>query len=1176
MSNFVLFTLIGLGTGACYSLVALALVVTYRGSGLINFATGAQALFGAAVYAELSKSMSRPLSAAVALVTSAVVGGLIHLLVMRPLRNASPLVRVVATLALLGFVEQAAFKRYGVLPPAVEGILPANSIKIAGATIGEDRIWLFGIGLVLYAIVFLAYRMLRVGLATTGVAENEMATATMGWSPDLVATLNWALGGLLAGLAGVLLVPITGLQSSSLALAVVPALAAGVLGQFKSFPIVLVGSLLIGVLQAQAIAHISQPGWSNAIPFIVIILVLVVRGHTLPLRSHLTDRLPRLGTGALRPLPIAIAIAAAVALASASPNWAGAVTTSAITAILCLSVVVVTGYAGQLSLAQMGVSGLGALIAAQLAANGGVPFLGCLVIAALAAIPLGIIVALPAVRVRGVNLAVVTMGLSVVISGVILGSPALTGGVVKGLVLPAPKLFGWEIFTSTHPQRYAWVVIGVLVICLLPVANLRRSHTGRRLIAVRDNERAAASLGVHVVASKLFAFGLSSALASAAGVLLVFELTFVNFDSYDVFHSINIIVLGVIGGVGSLLGAAIGGFSAPDGVVQGFFNIWFSVSGYYPLIAAGALIPVVIMTPDGAAAALVATCKHIGQLTHSRVNIPSTWLRHRRDRLRTGAASATPISTITRVKPQSLELTDLEVRFGGTTVLNKVSLTVRPGQVVGLIGPNGAGKTTLIDAVTGYVPLTNGTVVLDGQRIDRFTASRRATHGLTRSFQSLELFEDLTVRENISVGARPKHRWTYITDLFRASRLELTQSAIAAVHEFGLEEVLDQLPSELGYAQRRLVAIARSVACAPSILLLDEPAAGLDEESTQELSDLIRVLAHDWGMGILLIEHDVPMVFATCDTVAAINFGWKVSEGTPAEVRQDADVRASYLGEAETEVPAARATVSVVERVPHGTELHVVGRGNGTGRAHAVTGDAVLEAVGISAGYNGTAVVHGLNIQVRPGEMVALLGSNGAGKSTSLLTLAGGLKPLDGEIRWAGTKTTAPLHRRARAGLSFVPEQRCIIPGLSTRDNLRLGMGPTGAALEAFPELERLLGRRAGLLSGGEQQILSVARALATSPKLLMADELSLGLAPKIVDRLLAALREAADAGIGVLLVEQRFRQVLEVADRAIVLSRGRVVMEGSAETIRNRLSEVEIAYFTGTGDRVARERKQV
>ncbi|MEA2168250.1 MAG: hypothetical protein QOF76_1550 [Solirubrobacteraceae bacterium] len=227
--------------------------------------------------------------------------------------------------------------------------------------------------------------------------------------------------------------------------------------------------------------------------------------------------------------------------------------------------------------------------------------------------------------------------------------------------------------------------------------------------------------------------------------------------------------------------------------------------------------------------------------------------------------------------------------------------------------------------------------------------------------------------------------------------------------------------------------------------------------------------------------------------------------------------------------------------------------------------DTVLAARAVDAGYAGQPVVHGLELEVRAGEVVCLLGPNGAGKTTTMLTLSGELPQIAGDVELFGATTTAPLHRRARAGLGYVTEERSVFKAMSARDNLRCGGVEPDSAIALFPELEKCMERRGGLLSGGEQQMLSLARALGRSPKLLLADELSLGLAPIVVDRLLAAVRAAAsDDGMGALIVEQHARKALRYADRAYVMARGRIVMALSADEARAQFGEIESAYLSG------------
>jgi sulfate-transporting ATPase len=261
------------------------------------------------------------------------------------------------------------------------------------------------------------------------------------------------------------------------------------------------------------------------------------------------------------------------------------------------------------------------------------------------------------------------------------------------------------------------------------------------------------------------------------------------------------------------------------------------------------------------------------------------------------------------VPPAALTVADLTVRFGGVVAVDNVSFDVQPGEVVGLIGPNGAGKTTVIDAVTGFVKPTHAVISLGQRQISRWSPARRARSGLRRSFQSLELFDDVSIEENIRAGADAPTPLSWFTDLFWPGRHDLPSTAVSAIREFELEPHLRQNPDELPYGRRRLVGIARAVASGPSVIMLDEPAAGLDETESRELASLIRRLADERRMAVLLVEHDVDLVMSTCDRIVVISFGRVIAEGTPAEVRADPAVRDAYLGsgDAETELPAAPA-----------------------------------------------------------------------------------------------------------------------------------------------------------------------------------------------------------------------------------------------------------------------------
>ncbi|MER7926122.1 MULTISPECIES: branched-chain amino acid ABC transporter permease/ATP-binding protein [unclassified Streptomyces] len=895
MDDILRFALLGLGLGALYALTAHGIVLVYRGSGVLNFAHGAIGMAGAYVQWELADRHGLPYWPATAcgVLTSAVLGVLTHLLVIRPLRRASTLARLVGTLAVFIVLTAIAVKRYGDSLQLVPGKLPTRLLTIAGATVSEDRVWLLGIAVAVTVVLHLLYRRTLFGLATTAVAEHEGAAAALGWSPDLIAAGNWALGSALAGLTAILIVPVIGLSVTGLTTLLLSALAAALVGRFSSFPVTLAGGLVIGVAQSELTRFGSAvTGLASSVPFLFIALVLVARGRALPLRGTFLDRLPALGTGRARPVPLALAVVTGLVLVSLStPLWADAITSTLVLSLIILSIIVVTGYAGQVSLAAYALAGTGAFIAGHAAADWGWPFELAVLAGVLGTVPIGLLFALPAVRTRGVNLAIITLGLGTTLEAMVFQNTDLsTTPGSDGIAVGSQTLFGISISGVDHPQRYAAVVLVLFVATTLVVANVRRGRTGRRLIAVRANERAAAALGIDVRGAKLYAFGLSSAIAALAGVLTGFRSTSVVFSDFASFDSVTALGLAVIGGVGFLVGPLFGATFAAGTVGARFGDLVVpGLSAWMPLIGGIILVLTLVGNQDGIGKEAGRQAAALGRRLSPKRTAPAH------------EEQPEALPDVPRASPLPLHVRDLTVRYGGVVAVDGLSLDVEPGRVVGLIGPNGAGKTSAIDAVTGFTRAASGSVRLGERDVTRLPVHRRAGAGLSRSFQSLELFEDMTVLDNLYAACERPGRWTWLTDLVRPGSRPLPAHVLVAVREFGLQDSLDRPVGDLSYGERRLLAIARAVATSPSVLLLDEPAAGLSDDETRELARLVRRLAEDWGMGVLLVEHDVDMVMSVCDQVVVLDFGRRICAGTPDEVRGDPAVRAAYLGDLEPE-----------------------------------------------------------------------------------------------------------------------------------------------------------------------------------------------------------------------------------------------------------------------------------
>lgn len=900
MHAFLQFALIGLGSGGIYALSAQGIVLVYRGSGIVNFAHGGFAIVGAFCYYKLLRAhVPSGLAAPGAIGASGLLGLLTHAVLIRNIRQPSPLVRMVATLGLLTALQAGATLVFGSNTTFVASPLPHGSVHVLGTIITTHRLYLVAISGVLSVVLWAVYRFSTFGLVTSAVSENIRSAAALGRQPDAIASINWGLGGALAGAAGILVAPIIGLSVGQLSLLLVPSLAAALVGSFRSFWLTCIGGVAIGIAQSELTYYVSAPGWSTSVPFIVIAAVLVLRGQAIPVRGHVVDRLPLVGRGSISLSKIAIPAAmGVVAIALLSDLWVLALTTSIIAAIICLSIVVVTGYTGQLSLAQYVLAGCGALVAAWTSAKAGLPFLVDAVIGTLAAVPLGLLVGLPSVRTRGVSLGIATLGLGFAFASIVLANPSYNGG-DYGIAVHPPSLFGLGIDQVTHVKRYGWFCLGCLLAVTLVVSNLRRSEIGRRLIAVRANERAAASLGLAVVKTKLYAFAVSSALAGLGGVLIAFQSQYVQFGGFDVFASIQVVVITVIGGLGFVAGALLAAVAAPSGLA-GYALTRLSASDQWLALATGTILVLsVLQQPNGLVVGLVRAADEV------RRRLP------RRPRKRRQLIAIPPLVSEAAEDRRSsrvrsvLHVEDVSVEFGGVVALDRVTVRLSPGEILGMIGPNGAGKTTLIDAITGVAPITTGRIALDDRDLAPLSSAARARAGIVRTFQSVELFNDLPVIDNLRVAAETPGLAAYLSELLYPRTKQLSRLVSAAVHELDVEGDLDRSPESLSYGRRRLVAIARALAADPSVLLLDEPSAGLDETERGELGHLLRRLAKEWGIGILLIEHDIDLVMSVCDQLAALDFGKIIASGTPTEVRHDPDVVAAYMG---TEASAAHAT----------------------------------------------------------------------------------------------------------------------------------------------------------------------------------------------------------------------------------------------------------------------------
>jgi ABC-type branched-subunit amino acid transport system ATPase component len=487
--------------------------------------------------------------------------------------------------------------------------------------------------------------------------------------------------------------------------------------------------------------------------------------------------------------------------------------------------------------------------------------------------------------------------------------------------------------------------------------------------------------------------------------------------------------------------------------------------------------------------------------------------------------------------------------FGGVRAVSDLSFDVAPAAVTSLIGPNGAGKTTALNMLSGFYRPTGGGFSLEGAALQGRAAFQIARRGIARTYQTSQLFGSLSVEDNVAL-AISRGRLGHLLNAVRFNAPQVRSLSRQLLGYCGYLGALDTPAADLAHVDRRLVEIARALAADPDVLLLDEPAAGLSSEDKQKLARLLRRIA-DAGISVVLVEHDMVLVMEISDRIVVLDAGQRLAIGTPAEIQKDPAVRQAYLGESTL---IAGATSAQSKRTSTGDAVEVLGVG------------------GLVTGYGAGPVLHGIELQVRRGEMVALLGANGAGKSTLMRALAGLHRPVRGGIHFEGADLTQlSADAIVAKGLVLVPEGRQVFGELSVLDNIRLGAflypedmdSRVEEMLVRFPRLRERLYQRAGLLSGGEQQMLAVARGLMSRPRILLLDEPSLGLAPKVIAELFAALDRLRDESMTILLVDQMAALALALADRAYVIEGGHVVAQGTAAEIASN-DALAKAYLGG------------
>jgi ABC-type branched-subunit amino acid transport system ATPase component/ABC-type branched-subunit amino acid transport system permease subunit len=826
--------------------------------------------------------------------------------------------------------------------------------------------------------------------------------------------------------------------------------------------------------------------------------------------------------------PVVIAAAAMAVLPFAL--LAGGLTLTSATdvvifAIACMALNILVGHTGLVSFGHGAWFGLGAYAAALMQKYwfpGSVlwPMLGALAVLLAAAVPIGFLV----LRRRGVYFSLLTLAFSALTFAVAYRWTAFTGGESGLGGVTRANWFGLDL---ENRWVYYTLVAGVGLAVVYALERFHRSAIGSVLIAIRENEQRAQFVGYATNRYKQIAYAVSAVLTGSAGALYAFHHRFASADPTSVSFSGELLAMVIIGGMRSLLGPALGALFYI--LFREYLSIWTSNwLLYFGLLFVG----FIVFSPTGLVGVwrrltepmrpkTVAAAAMSARAIEQGVPLPD-FLKH----------AAHPDGVV-------LEARDLAKSFGGIKAVTTASLAVRDHTLHALIGPNGAGKTTVFNLITGMFAPDRGTVTLAGRAIAGLPAHAIAKAGLGRSFQITNLFPGVSITENLrlAVQARDASHFDGWTDAQKNERVQARTAEL--IRYLGLSGIEQAEAGSLSYGGQRLLDMGLALAGAPRVLLLDEPLAGLAAAERERVSALIKRISAD--LPVLLVEHDIDRVFALADRVTVMNEGVVLIDGTAADARDSKAVREVYIGSG-TAALAARPR----------------------GHAERAGGPLVLDLAHVDAFYGKSHIVKAASLAVHDREIVALLGRNGAGKSTLLKTIIGIVTAQGGRILLAGEDLAGqPAAAIARRGIGYVPQGRGLFAGMSVRHNLELGRlkrrDGTGVAwsdekiLEFFPRLHARLDTPADFLSGGEQQMVAVARALSGHVRVLLLDEPFEGLAPSVVEELFEAFDRLRQE-LSIVIVEHNLDLVLALADQAYVLERGAVVHQGPAAALRDDL----------------------
>ena len=915
MAQFLPFVVIGLSVGSIYGLAATGLVLTYKTSGIFNFAYGALASVSVFVFYELHDVQGWPWPLAGALcvfVVGPVMGYLLELL-SRQLASADRTLQIGAMVGLIVWIVSITGLMFSSTSGTFPAFLPTSTVRVFNVNVEWEQIIVAVVGFAAAGALYAFLRFTRRGVELRAVVDDPDLLSVTGTSSVRVRRLAWMIGSSFAALSGLLIAPNLQLSALALTLLVVQAFSAAAIGYFTNLPLTYVGGLLTGAAGAVATKYVVNVPWligfPSSLPFVVLFIVLLVtpRGKLVVRSFVVARRIPPSwhAPARARVLSGLVFLAVLCAVPWLVGTDLASYTSALIMVILILSLGLLLRTSRQVSLCQYGFAAIGAAAMAHFT-GAGIPWLIALLLAALVAVPVGAFIAIPAIRLSGVFLALATLGFGILLEQMVYTMGWMFGQSSNGLPTKRPN---WSIggFQFGSDEGMYFVVLAFVVVVAVGVAVLTQTRLGKLLRALGDSPVALDTYGVNVNVIRVVVFCISAFIAAVAGALTASVDTYAIGDNFPSFGSLTLVTIVIV-------------------VVLG--DPWYAFVAaatltLIPLYLPGGNVANIVLAILGIGSVLVPVFRHRLQATPPRaVQAFADWISTHPSR-RPGApaqpAAAQPAAAQAEPAKQaaapaarpprpvgstSLSVENLTIRYGGATAVNNVTLAVKAGMITGLIGPNGAGKTSIFNACSGLVAPSAGRITLHGADITGVSPSHRARLGLGRTFQRVQLFESLDVRSNIQLaresalaGGNPLRQVVGR----RGDGQEIDRAVAAAIDLTGIAAFVDAPVDHLSTGQRRLVELARVLACLFDTVLLDEPSSGLDPAETEHFGEILNRAVAERGLGVLLVEHDMALVQQTCAQVYVLDYGSMIFQGTPQEMLTAESVRAAYLGVSTTE-----------------------------------------------------------------------------------------------------------------------------------------------------------------------------------------------------------------------------------------------------------------------------------